>query len=349
MISVFSISAVFALMSGLSAFFLYEIKQVTTKTDKNSSEIENEVGNEEKVRLHVKNEENHIEANNDIENEEKTRLHVKNEENNLKPQQEVAEEKTNVTDKKSRLSLLFDFFTKKQILYPVCFIFLLTVRPSSNQAIFFFYTNGLSFDPEFIGVLQLVHSCGSILGVYIYNKFFKFVGFKKFFCCTTIIYVILDLSQIILVTRYNKNLGIPDQVFCIIDSLMTDFIMELNLFPLLIIACRLSPKNIEGTMYALMMSIFNFSGMLGTQIGGLLMRLLGITEKNFRNLYLLILITNIWVFSVLPFIFLADFESAHITAGNPQKKTLEGVTSGNDDADGKVTKDELVEETDKTK
>ena len=105
--------------------------------------------------------------------------------------------------------------------------------------------------------------------------------------------------------------------------------MELNLFPVLIIACRLSPKNVEGTMYALMMSIYNLSGNLGSQMGAGIMLVLGITEKDFHNLYLLVIITNIWVVSVLPFMSCADFESAQEVAeknkgedGQEQKENI---------------------------
>lgn len=227
-----------------------------------------------------------------------------------KEKKSIVINKNNSEASETNLSKLKKFFLQKTIFYPICFIFLLTVRPSSNQAIFFFYTNELGFLPDFIGILQLVHSLGSILGVYFYNKFCKFVPFRKFFICTTLIYVCLDLTQIILVKRINTKWGIPDQVFCIIDSLITDFMIELNLFPLLILSCRLSPKNIEGTMYALMMSIYNFSLMLGSQIGGLGMRILDISENDFNNLYVLIIFANIWVVSILPFIYFANFEEA---------------------------------------
>ena len=32
--------------------------------------------------------------------------------------------------------------------------------------------------------------------------------------------------------------------------------------PILVLACKMCPKNIEGTMYALLMSAINFGGMI---------------------------------------------------------------------------------------
>ena len=279
----------------MASFFLVEIKFC-----RNSSDNNNERTPLEKLGSKIEKETNSPEPSSQI---------------NSKPKDEKKTIKSSICE-------LFKFLSQKKIFYPIFFLFLLTIRPSSNKAIFYFYTNSLHFLPDFIGVLQLVQSLGSILGVFIYNKHFKNVDYKKFFIYTTVVYVILDLSQIILVSRFNKDLGIPDKIFCFLDSLATDFMMEFNLFPVLIISCRLSPKNMEGTMYALMMSIYNFSGIIGNQLGGGLMLLLGITENNFDKLYLLIILTNVWVVCVLPLMACADFDSAHKLV---EKKENEGV------------------------
>ena len=62
--------------------------------------------------------------------------------------------------------------------------------------------------------------------------------------------------------------------------------------PLLVLACRMCPKNIEGTMYALIMGSFNFGSILSSQFGGVLTYYMGITDSDFKNLGLLIFVTN---------------------------------------------------------
>jgi hypothetical protein len=62
---------------------------------------------------------------------------------------------------------------------------------------------------------------------------------------------------ILLVTRKNLEYGINDKVFCIGDSVMLQLVGELNMMPILVLACRMCPKNLEGTMYAMLMSITN--------------------------------------------------------------------------------------------
>jgi len=46
------------------------------------------------------------------------------------------------------------------------------------------------------------------------------------------------------------------------DGILDVVIGELNSMPLLILACRMCPKNIEGTMYAILMSTLNFGSMM---------------------------------------------------------------------------------------
>ena len=39
---------------------------------------------------------------------------------------------------------------------------------------------------------------------------------------------------------------------------MLKFVAELNIMPILVLACRMCPKHIEATMYAMLMSAINF-------------------------------------------------------------------------------------------
>jgi len=51
--------------------------------------------------------------------------------------------------------------------------------PTSESAMFFFYTNKLNFESTFLGELKFVYAFGSILGLIIYNVFLRNVDFKK--------------------------------------------------------------------------------------------------------------------------------------------------------------------------
>lgn len=66
---------------------------------------------------------------------------------------------------------------------------------------FYFYTEELKFDPEFLGQLKLINSIASLLGITIYNLFFKNVEFKKIFVSTSIICILFQFSLLLLIFR----------------------------------------------------------------------------------------------------------------------------------------------------
>ncbi len=75
--------------------------------------------------------------------------------------------------------------------------------PNTGSSMFYFYTNKLNFEPQFLGELKLVHAIANIIGIAIYHRFFKLVPFKKLFTISAILASLAGLSQILLVTRRN--------------------------------------------------------------------------------------------------------------------------------------------------
>ena len=85
--------------------------------------------------------------------------------------------------------------------------------------------------------------------------------------------------------------------------------------PLLVLAASLCPPGVEGTLFALLMSVFNFSGILGTELGALLTEFLGVSAEggsngptDFTNLGLLVTICNLS--SLLPLLALNWLDAA---------------------------------------
>jgi len=202
-------------------------------------------------------------------------------------------------------------FMKNPVIYkPVLFIFIFCSTPSTGSAMFFYYTNKLGFSTEFMGEIQLASALASIVGIWIFNRFFKNTSFTKIFVWSAIICTLANLTQIALVTGWNKQFGISDKFFCLTGNLLIQVFAELNIIPILVLACRICPKNVEGTMYALLMSILNFGSMISNEWGAFNTWALGITETNFDNLWLLIFIASIATIAPLPFIGMIDFSKA---------------------------------------
>ncbi|MEG4021308.1 MULTISPECIES: folate/biopterin family MFS transporter [unclassified Microcoleus] len=235
----------------------------------------------------------------------------------------IAEEKTNKrTDfeaVKDQLKQLRQAVTQKTIWLPTAFLFILQATPSSDSAFFFFTTNELGFPPEFLGRVRLVTSIAALAGVWLFQRFLKTVPFRVIFGWSTVIATALGMTTLLLVTHANRALGIDDQWFSIGDSLILTVIGQIAYMPILVLSARLCPRGVEATLFAVLMSVTNLAGLISHEGGALLTHLLGITDRNFDNLWLLIVITNLSTLLPLPFLNWLPADSTESGDPNNQK------------------------------
>jgi folate/biopterin transporter len=194
---------------------------------------------------------------------------------------------------KHQLQQLRQAITSKQIWLPAAFIFLWQATPSADTAFFFFSTNELGFNPEFLGTVRLATSLAGLLGVWIFQRYLKAVPMRRIFLWTTLISTILGLTSLVLITHANRILGIDDRWFSMGDSLILTVAGRIAYMPVLVLAARLCPEGIEATLFALLMSVMNIAALCSYQLGAGLTYFLGVTDVNFINLWLLVLITNL--------------------------------------------------------
>lgn len=195
---------------------------------------------------------------------------------------------------------LKEALTQKTIWLPVAFLFLWQATPSSDSAFFFFTTNDLGFNPEFLGRVRLVTSLASLLGIWVFQRFLKEVAVRVIFFWSTLLATGLGMTTLILVTHANRQLGIDDRWFSLGDSLILTVMGQIAFMPVLVLAARLCPKGIEATMFATLMALSNLAGVLSHESGAVLMHWMGITETNFQRLWLLVLVTNLSTLLPLP-------------------------------------------------
>jgi folate/biopterin transporter len=209
-------------------------------------------------------------------------------------------EPTNWSAVRSQLQQLRQAVSQKPIWMPTAFLFLWQATPTAESAFFFFTTNELGFDPEFLGRVRLVTSLASLTGVWLFQKFLKTVPFRVIFGWSTVISAVLGLSTLLLVTHANRALGIDDRWFSLGDSLVLTVMGQIAYMPILVLAARLCPPGVEATLFALLMSVVNLAGLLSYESGAMLMHWMGITENDFSNLALLVVITNLSTLLPLP-------------------------------------------------
>ena len=107
-----------------------------------------------------------------------------------------------------------------RIYLPVGFIFLWRSTPDVGSAMFFFNTNDLGFQPEFLGRIGLASNVAGLMGVALYRSYLKEVSVKNVILWTTLASVPLGLTQVLLATHANRALGVPDELFALSDSVV---------------------------------------------------------------------------------------------------------------------------------
>jgi folate/biopterin transporter len=192
--------------------------------------------------------------------------------------------------------------TQKAIWLPTAFIFIWQATPSADSAFFYFTTNELGFEPEFLGRVRLVTSIASLIGIWLFQRFLKNIPFRSIMAWTTVLSALLGMTALILVTHTNRTLGIDDRWFSLGDSLILTVMGQIAFMPVLVLSARLCPEGVEATLFALLMSVGNLAGLLSHEVGALLTQWLGITETNFDKLWLLVIITNTSRLLPLPFL-----------------------------------------------
>lgn len=187
-----------------------------------------------------------------------------------------------------------------------------------RDGMFYWYTDadgGPSFSEETVGYLFSVGSVGYFLGAILFQHGLKDHPFRDMLLWTQLFFGLSGMLDLVLVLRLNLKLGVPDYFFAVIDEGVSRMIGTLKLMPLYVLSSKLCPCGIEGTFFALLMSIENIGYLSASWGGGLLLHLLGVTRTQFGNLWLAILIRNILRISPLCLLFL-------VPGGDPNASLL---------------------------
>lgn len=193
---------------------------------------------------------------------------------------------------------LWSAVRKPNIYRPAFFIFLICVTPSCGGAMTYFYERKLGFTPEEFGMLDVMGFLVQIFGTYLYKRWLRHVSFIKIFGWALFLSFLLENTLLLLVLHVNRDMGIPDFVFAFAERVVITLIGQFITMPMVVLGARLCPVGVEGTLYALLMSITNFGGVISSEWGSLLTEMFGVTSTNFDNLWKLLLVCN--MFDLIP-------------------------------------------------
>jgi hypothetical protein len=115
---------------------------------------------------------------------------------------------------------------------PMIFIFLVVVAPGTTDAMFYYESNILNFTSTNFGMLNVVGSCASIVGVWTYRALFTNSKLSLYFLCITIVLSLCQLMNLLIIDSHSGGLRLAFG-----QQLAYGLINELHLMPLMIIAC----------------------------------------------------------------------------------------------------------------
>jgi len=174
------------------------------------------------------------------------------------------------------------------------FIFLFNFSPSFGPAFTYYQVDVLKFSQRFIGVLAAVQALGFVVGAFIYAPLSKKVPLARLVVIAIVLSAVGMLGY--LLYRGPRSALAIDFTYGIL-AMMTQLV-------LLDLAARVCPPHVEGTFFALLMSVYN-AGQQGSQVvGGYLYDRVG-----FTRLVLISAVTTALMLIMVPWLRVRDIEA----------------------------------------
>eukprot|EP00602_Paraphysomonas_sp_CaronLab_P009170 CAMPEP_0185032074 /NCGR_PEP_ID=MMETSP1103-20130426/19919_1 /TAXON_ID=36769 /ORGANISM="Paraphysomonas bandaiensis, Strain Caron Lab Isolate" /LENGTH=560 /DNA_ID=CAMNT_0027567833 /DNA_START=250 /DNA_END=1932 /DNA_ORIENTATION=+ len=202
------------------------------------------------------------------------------------------------------------------------FIFLSNaVTPDIETALFYWFTDsedGPQFSPQFVGYISGIAFGAMFVGILLYNRYLSTWTYRSIFTCTMLFLAIMNLIDVVLVKRWNLQLGIPDEIMILGDSALSPMARRFYIMPLYILAAKVCPSGAEATVFALLTALGNFGSTVSVYMGSLVLVYFDVRQDHFDNLVIVILIKT---FSRLLPILLVPFLVPHGSPFDPNEDT----------------------------
>ena len=159
----------------------------------------------------------------------------------------------------------------REIWLVAALIFFFNFSPSFGPAFLYYQTDVLKFDQQFIGVLASLSSIGYIVGALIYAPLSRRVSLQR------IIVWVIGLSA----ATTLGYLFYRGRTSAIVIDVSFGVLAMITQLAFLDLAAKACPPRVEGTFFALLMSVFNGGTQLSMNVGGRLYDSYGFTTLVF--------------------------------------------------------------------
>merc|ERR1719160_1522256 len=96
---------------------------------------------------------------------------------------------------------------------------------------------------------------------------------------TNIVLSLLSVTDVMMFTRLNVRLGLPDHAFVLGASVLQSVVGQWMWMPGVVILSQLCPKGMEATMFALLAGCHNLGNTIAGNCGAYVLQLLGCLPK----------------------------------------------------------------------
>eukprot|EP00921_Rhytidocystis_pertsovi_P017944 GHVQ01028180.1.p1 GENE.GHVQ01028180.1~~GHVQ01028180.1.p1 ORF type:complete len:788 (-),score=87.61 GHVQ01028180.1:279-2642(-) len=161
--------------------------------------------------------------------------------------------------------------------------------------------NGPHFDLiYYYTYVSIIGMVASGVGLWLFQTVLSSWKFRKVFWITSLIRVFASFVDWIIVKRINLSWGITDKwMYLFGHAIILQLCGALNFMPGVILTCRLCPKNMESTVYALLAGYANFGSNVSKLLGVVAMKMASIETQppcDFSGLPSLL----VWCHGILP-------------------------------------------------
>lgn len=127
-----------------------------------------------------------------------------------------------------------------------------------------------------------------IAGILLYNRYLSGFAYRQIFASTMVFLALMNLTDVVLVKRWNLAAGVPDAVMVLGDCALSPMARRFYIMPLYILAAKVCPSGAEATVFALLTALGNFGTSVSVYLGSLVLQYFDIRDGNYDNLVLVI-------------------------------------------------------------
>jgi len=181
------------------------------------------------------------------------------------------------------------------LLRPLLFLFLFNFIPDSSDAYLdYVYSDYGDFLQWQFGLFKFVGLVGAMIGCIFWQKLLapRSTNIKRIFVLTTVASACVGCSETLLATKSTQRIGMDAQTFIIVSSLLVSCFSLIAQMPPILLASHCAPKGygLEASMFSMFAAVAHIGSLCSATLSSRLTLALGIHNKDWSNLWQLILI-----------------------------------------------------------